>query len=317
MYSAGRVNAPDSEKKSRHRIKPFYLGSIKTRMQRFSILFLVVVLLAVPACRKKDPVPAPEPRVPIAWQGLKTLTHQGVSVQALFDVPAAAEVDVLLVCHGTVIFDSLIVQAAYNTRDGFKRLSERTDLLYVSVAYPEENLLFGDNFAHAEAALRWVRDSIESTFGIRMRKLFLAGHSQGGYLVTRLATRHFTDGVVANAPGPLNLVYRCGLEEQGKIPNGITCDRLRNVYGRTDSNPDAYMQRSLLNFTRGFKSDILFIQGLNDSPIQMYSWPTFIQDVKQCSDCKQTEAFEVPGFGHQALFESAAARTRYNAFLNR
>lgn len=281
----------------------------------YTCIPLAVLLLLMPCCRKKEPLP-PE-KIPDAREVLRTLKHSGVEVQALFDVPAAKDVDVIITYHGTVIFDSLIVEAAYNTRDGFKRLSDRMDLLYVSVAYPEENLLFGDNLAHAEAALRWVQDSLATVFGVNMRKLFLAGHSQGGYLVTRLATRHVTDGVIANGPGPLNLVYRCSLEEQGKISAGITCNRLRSVYGRTDSNPDAYMQRSLLNFTRGFKSDILFVQGMNDSPIQMYSWPAFRQDVQNCSDCRKVEVLELPGFGHTALFESAAARNQYNAFLNR
>jgi hypothetical protein len=77
-----------------------------------------------------------------------------------------------------------------------------------------------------------------------------------------------TNGVIANAPGPLNLVYRCQLEENGQVQSGAVCTKLKNVYGTTTSNPNAYFQRSLLNFTTGFKSDILFVQGLNDSPIQ-------------------------------------------------
>lgn len=285
-------------------------------MTRYLLLCLgASLLLTATACRKKEP--APQDKTPAAWQGLKTLSHGGVQVQAAFDVPAAAKADVILTYHGTVGFDSLIVQAAYNALDGFRRLSDRKDILYVSVAYPEENLLMGDNLAHAEAALLWVRDSLTAVFGVEVGKVFLAGHSQGGYLVTRMATRHQTDGVIANGPGPLNLVYRCGLEEQGRIPAGMTCNRLRSVYGRTDSNARAYMDRSLLNFTRGFKSDILFVQGMNDSPIQMYSWPAFRQDVQLCSDCRKVEVLELPGFGHQALFESAAARNSYNAFLNR
>ncbi len=285
------------------------------QVNKFHWMIAASLLLLVPGCKKKEATP--QSKTPLAWEGLKTLQYNGISVQALIDAPGTANVDVVMTYHGTVIYDSLIVQAAYNARDGFKRLSDRKDILYVSVAYPEENLLFGDNLAHAEAALHWVRDSLEGAFGVKIRKLFLAGHSQGGYLVTRMATRHITDGVIANGPGPLNLVYRCGLEEQGKIAAGITCNRLRSVYGRTDSNPDAYMQRSLLNFTRGFKSDILFVQGLNDSPIQMYSWPTFRQDVQQCTDCQKVEILELPGLGHQALFESASARSQYNAFLER
>ena len=144
----------------------------------------------------------------------------------------------------------------------------------------------------------------------------MGGHSQGGYLVTRLNTMHQTNGVIANAPGPLNLVYRCQLEENGQIPSGAACTKIRNVYGTTTSNPNAYMQRSLLNFTTGFKSDILFVQGLNDAPIQMYSWPTFKQDVLNCVNCQNSEFVEIAGGEHASLFSSPDAKIAFNNFIN-
>ena len=91
------------------------------------------------------------------------------------------------------------------------------------------------------------------------------------------------------------------LEENKKITNSYVCDTLRSVYGNTTSNPSAYFQRSLLNFTEGFKSDILFIQGLNDKPIQLYSWPKFKQDVKNCTSCQNTQFVEVDGAGAAQL----------------
>jgi hypothetical protein len=147
----------------------------------------------------------------------------------------------------------LILDAAYNTLNGFKRIMDRNDMMLVSVAYPEENLLFGDNIKHSEAALLWVKNKAAAELGIRIRKIFLAGHSQGGYVVTRLNTMHETNGVIANAPGPLNLVFRCQLEEDGKIAQGAVCNLLRAQYGTTTMNPEAYQARSLLKFTRLFK----------------------------------------------------------------
>ena len=127
---------------------------------------------------------------------------------------------------------------------------------------------------------------------------------------------HETNGVIANAPGPLNLVYRCGLEENGQIQTGTTCTKLKNVYGTTTNNASAYTQRSLLNFAQGFKSDILFVQGLNDSPIQMYSWPSFKQDVLNCNNCKIRQFLEVPDGEHGSIFESPMAKTAVNSFIN-
>jgi hypothetical protein len=263
------------------------------------------------ACREQEePAPAPT-----AYRITKTITYNQVNVDVVIDKPALNEVDVLLTFHGTVMFDNKILEAANNTLDGFKEILESKDMMIVSVAYPEENLLMGDNILHSEAALLWVKNKASQELGITVGKIFLAGHSQGGYLVTRLNTMHPTNGVIANAPGPLNLVYRCQLEETGQIPSGITCTLLKNTYGTTVANPDAYFQRSLLNFTKGFQSDILFVQGLDDSPIQMYSWPVFKQDILDCPNCLNVQFLELPGLGHNSLFNSAEAKAVFNQFI--
>jgi hypothetical protein len=237
-------------------------------------------------------------------------------VDVVIDKPALHEVDVLLVFHGTVINDSSIMSAANNTLDKFKSILDKKDMMIVSVAYPQENLLFGDNIVQCEAALLWLKNKASQELGITVKKVFLGGHSQGGYMVTRLNTMHQTNGVIANAPGPLNLVYRCQLEENGQVQSGAVCTKLKNVYGTTSNNANAYFQRSLLNFTNGFKSDILFVQGLNDAPIQMYSWPTFKQDVMSCSSCKNRQFVEIAGGVHGALFDSPMAKTEFNNFIN-
>lgn len=251
-----------------------------------------------------------------AYRMTKNITYNNISVDVVIDKPAANEVDVLIVYHGTVLFDNKILEAANTTLDNFKRILNRSDLMIVSVAYPEENLLMGDNILQSEAALLWVKHLAGEELGVTVKKIFLAGHSQGGYLVTRLNTMHATNGVIANGPGPLNLVYRCQLEENGAIPSGITCTLLKNTYGTTTANAAAYHERSLLNFTDGFKSDILFVQGMEDSPIQMYSWPIFKQEVLNCTNCQTSEFLEVNGYGHTALFNSIEAKNALNTFIN-
>ncbi|MBX2977819.1 MAG: alpha/beta hydrolase fold domain-containing protein [Flavobacteriales bacterium] len=291
-------------------------------MPRLLTRVLAATLLSVlmTGCRKETAQPAPPAGNNGTGNGgaytiTRTIGTDSVSVEAIIDKPANDTLDVLLLFHGTVAYDSLILGAAQNTLDGFAAILDREDMLLVSVAYPEEGLLLGDNIRHAEAALLWVRDHSEQQLGIRVNKIFLAGHSQGGYLVTRLNTMHAVDGVIANAPGPLNLVFRCGLEENGQLPPGIVCGLLQQTYGTTQADPDAYMQRSLLHFTSGHRSDILFVQGLDDSPIQMYSWPTFRGQLEACSDCQQRNFLEIQGLGHQALFNSLAAKQAFNDFI--
>lgn len=273
--------------------------------------FLFTVLLI--SCGKNVTIPT---ATPIAYRETKSITYNNVNVNVVIDKPALNELDVLIVFHGTVLYDSDIINAANNVLDKFKGILDRKDMMIVSVAYPGENMLLGDNIVQAEAALLWVKNKANQALGITVKKVFLAGHSQGGYLVTRLNTMHQTNGVIANAPGPLNLVYRCQLEENGQIQSGATCTKIKNVYGTTTSNPNAYMQRSLLNFTNGFKSDILFVQGLNDSPIQMYSWPTFKQAVTSCTNCRNSQFVEIVGGEHSSLFTSSIAKIAFNTFIN-
>jgi len=274
-------------------------------------LLLLMALFAF-SCKKNNN----GNNAPVSFRETHTISYNNIQVDVVIDKPALNTVDVLLVFHGTVLYDSNILTAANSTLDEFKGILDRTDMMIVSVAYPGENKLLGDNIVQAEAALLWVKNKAAQELGITVNKVFLGGHSQGGYLVTRLNTLHATNGVIANAPGPLNLVYRCQLEENGQIAPGSHCTRLRNVYGTTSTNPDAYFQRSLLNFTDGFKSDILFVQGMADGQIQLYSWPIFRQEVESCSNCRSSRFVEIPGGEHTSLFDSDAARAEFNSFIN-
>lgn len=284
------------------------------RIKPIKVNTLLFIFLLLFSCNKGSDHIIPPPNN--AFLITKTISYNDIFVDVVIDKPEENEIDVLIVYHGTVGFDSLILQAANNSLNAFKRILDRNDIMIVSVAYPEEHLLFGDNIQHAEAALLWVKHTASQELGITVNKIFLAGHSQGGYLVTRLNSMHKTNGVIANAPGPLNLVFRCQLEENGQVPNGMACTKLHGEYGSTNINSDAYYQRSLLNFTNGFKSDILFVQGLNDSPIQMYSWPLFKQQIEGCTNCQSTQFLELTGLGHNALFSSNEARIEFNNFIN-
>ena len=283
---------------------------------QFSIMriFISLLVLLFLSCEKDNSANQPNPNTS-AYRITKSISYNSVGVDVIIDKPEGNEFDVLITYHGTVQSDSDILPAAETTLNQFKNILNRQDMMIISVAHPQLNILFGDNILQAEAALLWVKNKANQELGITVKKIFLAGHSQGGYLVTRLNTMHQTNGVIANAPGPLNLVYRCQLEENGQEPASYPCNNLRNVYGTTVANSNAYYQRSLLNFTNGFKSDILFVQGLNDTPIQLYSWPAFKQDVNNCSNCQNRQFVEVPG-GHTAIFQSQTAKTEFNNFIN-
>ena len=281
---------------------------------RERVIILLVFLFLVQGvgfCKMDDPAEC----IQGPYRIVKKITYKGLTVDVVIDKPVNDTVDVLMTYHGSVAINSRILEAAHKTLNEFKRILDRTDMMIVSVAYPEEHLLMGDNVAHSEAALLWVRERASQELGVFVRKIFLAGHSQGGYIVTRLNTMHAVDGVIANAPGPLNLEYRCDLEINRRVPASQVCTQMSATYGGPSVNPTAYMQRSLLNFTAGHKSAILFVQGLSDSPIQLHSWPTFKQAVNACSTCRERIFLDLPGYGHTSLFESPDAKLAFNQFI--
>ena len=277
------------------------------------LLTWISFCLLIAACRKNDD----GGNIHTEGRFIRLISHNGYNVNVFFDAPQTDTVDVIMTFHGTVMYDSLIINAAETSVDMVKGITDRNDILYAGVAYPEEGLLMGDNVAYAEAALLWMKEEGERTLGKKIRKIFLVGHSQGGYVVTRLNCMHPTDGVVANGPGPLNLVLRCQLEESGQIASGITCSLLKQTYGSVYDNPDAYKARSLLMFTNQFKGDILFVQGMQDSQIQMTSWPFFKQKLDSCTSCMDIQIQEEANYGHTALFDSPQADSVYNIFINR
>jgi hypothetical protein len=274
--------------------------------------YIIVIFILFYSCKLQEPI---IPSEPVAYRESKTIKYNQKEIKIIVDKPASDDLDVLMVFHGTVLRDSNLVEAANNTLDSFKALLDSSRMMIVSVIYPQEKILLGDNVQLCESALLWLKYSASSELGIKINKIFLAGHSQGAYVATRLNTIHQTNGVIANAPGPLNLIYRCKLEEDGKIKSGLECSKLKKEFGSTTDNPDAYFQRSLMNYTNGYKSDILFIQGLDDSPIQLYSWPTFKQEVLNCTNCNKRQFVEVPQKGHGSLFQDSSAQKEFNLFL--
>ena len=250
-----------------------------------------------------------------AYRITRSISYNDLEVDVIIDKPVGNSFDVLVVYHGTVWSDNQIHSAATMTLEKFSNSLQREDVMIVSVVYPEENLKMGDNIIYAEAGLLWVQQLASEELGIEVKRVFLGGHSQGGYLVTRLNTMHTTDGVIANCPGPLDMRYRCQLEEDGLMQTSNQCQVLLEEYGTTTENPAPYDAISLLNFTEGYKAPYLVFQGMDDADIQLHSWPIFTEAIGNCTDCSSIQTVEVPNVGHPGLFESPTAAEVFNAFV--
>lgn len=68
--------------------------------------------------------------------------------------------------------DSDILAAAETTLNQFKNILNRQDMMVVSVAHPQLNILFGDNILQAEAALLWVKHKANQELGVTVKKYF-------------------------------------------------------------------------------------------------------------------------------------------------
>jgi predicted esterase len=281
-------------------------------MNSLLTFILFATIIAFSGCRSTAPLPEDNlgdtARSPVK---LKTATS---SIDFVIHKPNIPSADAFLLFHGTVASDEKAIPAARLTLAKSRKLIGREDALYVSVAYPQEDLLIGDNLKHAETALLWLKTSASKELGIEIKRIFLLGHSQGGYLVTRLNALHRTDGVIANAPGPLNFTLRCELEEKKKIPASEHCRKMKVRFGSTKDNPSPYEERSLLSHLRNFKSRILFTQGTSDTKIQMTSWPVLKEAISKCSTCRDVVFRELEG-GHDALFENPQATEIVRNFI--
>lgn len=289
---------------------------ISRRPSRWALAGIVLFALIAIACSGSETDPALVSSS-TATTGPMTVQAEGYTLQLYVDKPAGEVLDLIVAYHGTIGSDAQLPTATQTIAQQLRRILTAPDVAIVSVGYPQQGRLIGQSMPEAEAGLRWCLQQAERTLGFRRRRMFLIGHSQGGYVVTRLATRFGTDGVVANAPGPLDLGYRCTLEASGMAPPSQACSLMAQQFGTSVANPTPYTERSLLAFTRGYLSDLLFVQGLDDSPIQLANWSRFQDSVRTCTSCRTRSFLDVPGYGHGALFDSPQGQSALNTFLQR
>ena len=138
----------------------------KQRHMRLLILLSVILF----SCSKDN---STDKQIPTAYRQTKTISYNSVSVDVIIDKPAKNDLDVLLVFHGSVTSDNVILTAANNTLDKFKGILDRNDMMIVSVAYPQEFVLLGDNIVKCEAALLWLKNKANQELGITVKKIFL------------------------------------------------------------------------------------------------------------------------------------------------
>ena len=160
--------------------------------------------------------------------------------------------------------------------------------------------------------------SPEPILNVTIRKIFLAGHSQGGYLVTRLK---------------YHARYRwgyceCARSAESSLPmlSGRKADELSPVQHAISSMPHTALPLKIrkpiapdpcCGLPRVINPIFFSCRDLTTPPIHMSSWPMFKQLVTACTDCAGREFLEIDGGSHGALFDSPVAGAAFNEFINR
>src|SRR3990167_3777884 len=138
--------------------------------RRFWTACLVGVTATVLGCGSSSPAtdapPAPADAVELPAKFTRAISYDGFDLDVVIDQPANPDVDVVVVFHGTVLDDADILTAADMVLENLKAVVDRDDMMFVSVAYPSENMLLGDSTAHAEAALLWVKNAASQELGV-------------------------------------------------------------------------------------------------------------------------------------------------------
>jgi hypothetical protein len=244
------------------------------------------------------------------------VTYNGYPVRGYLYYPTSPNtgqsLDVVVLYHGTITSPGVSPADAATTfiNIALNRINLKDKLIF-SVAYPQDAIplyeanpslaatqfpglnystfYFGDNIVYAEAALLWVKNNLNvymSSNGISkiIDKIFTFGHSQGAYLVHRLNTIHPVDGVISNAPGPIDLLDRCSIPGEQTV--NITCNKIGVGIGTTSANPEAYNTRSLKSYLSGTLSPQLFTQAFDDEPYQVNLMQTVVQPgLATCTNC--------------------------------
>ena len=277
--------------------------------------------------------------------------HNGYPVRGYLYYPTSANVgdnlDVVVLYHGTITSPGVTPPDAASTfmQIALNQVNLRDKLIF-SVAYPQDaipdyvanpplatqqfpgidlsTLYIGDNIVYAEAALLWVKNELgtylsNSNISKTVDKVYTFGHSQGAYLTHRLNILHTVDGVISNAPGPIDLLSRCSGDQN---TGNFTCNKINTGFGSTITNPSAYDDRSLKNFLSGTLSPTLFTQALDDTTGDAFGSPQVanMQNIVQaglntCTDCASVTFNYYPTGGHDAFAVNKTLQSDIRTFV--
>ena len=252
-------------------------------------------------------------------------------------------IDVVVVFHGTLsdTGTQTIAEASEYSLNVFldqNNLNVRDKIIF-SAAYPQDNIsqarqygltgvgteqadfLMGDNLPYAQAAVRWVQNSLNgfmaaNSISKTIGNVYLFGHSQGGKLVTKMNTTETgIAGVIANAPGPIQFDQTCA----GGGSTSISCTKISAIHGPSTGDGSApYEAIGLETYTSTHNAPLLFTQALDDTSGggNQATWlQDYINAINAIPANANTTLTTVPTGGHAAFIANATLQAAIRTFL--
>ena len=266
-------------------------------------------------------------------------------VQGRLYVPtsvSSTSIDVVVVFHGTLAdapATTTIADASLTALNQFldqNNLNVRDKIIF-SAAYPQDNIslarnlnisgtgastfLLGDNLPYARAAVGWVQNSLNgylATQGVTktIGNVFLFGHSQGGKLVAKINTLDTgIAGVIANAPGPIQLDQTCAAD-----PSNTSCTKIAAIHGASSGDGSSpYNTIGLESYTSTHNAPILFTQALDDGTGggNQAAWlQDYFNAIQGISSNATSTLTTVATGGHAAFTTDATLQAAIRTFLS-
>lgn len=251
------------------------------------------------------------------------ISYRDNTSKVYINKPASDSVDALILFHGTTESDEVSHTAAQKFSElGATIADGRDDLLTISVAYRETNVLIGDELPEAEAVLHWVQEQAATELGVAINKVYILGHSRGGYIAMRLNDLYEVDGVIANGPGPVDFYERC-LAEERALKNGVVpaddktaCQSMMQQFNKPSISPKEYQERSLLTHVSHQQSPLLIMLGENETGFSVDRMPELLKAIDDCGDvCAPYTYKEISNTGHWTFDNPETITTIQNLLI--
>ncbi len=234
--------------------------------------------------------------------------------------PEGDSMDLVVLLHGTTNDDAASETAALKMPEMIRAMPRLSDACIVSLAYRETGMAIGDDVLEPLDVFSALEKN-PSLQGLDRKKLQIIGHSRGGYVALMINAAVPNDGIVVNAPGPLDIAHSCEILLESGNPGAaqmraFCAGTMAERYGTLAQNRGAYEALSVANRACFSKSPVLFLQGGRDKRIQIEELAE-LEALFESGRCPiDYEILRVENAGHSDIFEWEEVWSRILSFLD-